>query len=119
MATQRASGNPEHVLRVTSWVAGVLSIVAIIAGVATHHADWGVAAAAGLLIGAANIVATDKMFGSGIPFFATSGIRIVVLTMTAFAVYFIFHGHIAIAYVVGLSLAQMSLSISAVVEAVR
>jgi hypothetical protein len=120
MATQRASDNPEHVLRVTTRVAAVLAIVAFVLGFATRHPEWGVAAAAGLLIGAANLVAADKLFrASGVPFFATSGLRLVVLTISAFAVYFIFHGHVAIAFVAGLALAQFALSVSALLAAVR
>jgi hypothetical protein len=114
MATQRASDNPEHVLRVTTRVAAVLAIVAIIFGVVARHPELGIAASGGLLLGAVNLVAADKLFNkTGIPFFATSGLRLVVLTASAFAVYFLFHSHVAIAFVVGAALAQLALSISA------
>lgn len=120
MAMQRASGNPEHVLRVTTRVAGLLALVSIAFGIAVSHLDWGFAAAAGLVLGAANLVAADKLFGSNAArFFATSGARLAVLTLGALAVYLIFHGHVAIAFVVGVALAQLSLSVSALLAAVR
>jgi hypothetical protein len=117
---QRASANPEHVLRVTTRVTGLLALVSIAFGIVAKHPEWGIAAAAGLLLGAANLVAADKLFGnSAARFFATSGARLVVLTLGALAVYLIFHGHIAIAFVVGLALAQLSLSVSALLAAAR
>jgi Na+(H+)/acetate symporter ActP len=120
MAMQRASGNPEHVLRVTTRVAGLLALVSIAFGIAASHLDWGFAAAAGLVLGVANLVAADKLFGNNAArFFATSGARLVVLTLGALAVYLVFHGHVAIAFVVGVALAQLSLSVSALLAAVR
>jgi hypothetical protein len=120
MAMQRASGNPEHVLRVTTRVAGLLALVSIAFGIAAKHPEWGIAAAAGLLLGALNLVLADRLFGNGgAQFFATSGLRLMVLTISAFAVYLIFHGQVAIAFVVGLALAQLSLSASALWAAAR
>ena len=120
MTMQRASGNPEHVLGVTTKVAGLLALVSIALGIVVRHPEWGLAAAAGLVIGSANLLAADKLFSATtIPFFATSGLRLVVLTVSAFAVYFLFHSHVAIAFVVGAALAQLALSISAVMEATR
>lgn len=79
----------------------------------------GVAAALGLLIGAANMMFADRLFRSGVPFMVTSGIRLVVLTASAFVIYFAAHTLAAIGFVVGVGVSQFMLAMVAAFEATK
>jgi hypothetical protein len=113
-----AARHPNSVLRTTIRISVGFALVAVVAGIALRHPDLGILASLGLLLGAGNMYAADKLFGSGTnatAFMATSGVRLVVLTLSAFAVFAIFHERGAIVFVLGAALSQFTLSASAVV----
>ncbi len=83
------------------------------------HATFGVGLAVGLAVGAGNGYAADRLFSVGVPFVATSMLRIIVLTLVALASGLIFGFGPAVPVVAGLALAQLILAGSAVVESVR
>ena len=109
-----ADRHPASVLRTTTRITVGLAIAAICGGLLLGHFSLGILAAVGLVLGVLNMIVANSLFGeSGAGFFATSGLRLVVLTLGAFAVFFLFKEAGAIAFVLGVSASQFCLSASA------
>ena len=119
MTEQRVSGNPEHVLRVVTRVSTVLAPIVIVTAFVAGYPSIGIAAALGLALGAANMVFANRLVASGIPFLVTSGFRMLILTGAALLALIIFKSHVAIAFVVGVSIVQFALSAAAALETAR
>ena len=109
-----ADRHPASVLRTTTRITVGLALIAICGGLLLGHFVLGMLAAVGLVLGVVNMIAANSFFGeSGAGFFATSGLRLVLLTAGAFAVFFMFKESGAIAFVLGVALSQFALSASA------
>ncbi|MEO8897547.1 MAG: hypothetical protein ABI352_05990 [Candidatus Dormibacter sp.] len=88
-------------------------------GLIVGHPTFGLGLAVGLVVGAGNGYAADRLFMVGVPFIATSMMRILALTLVALLSGLVFGFRSAIPVVAGLAAAQLILAGSAVVESVR
>ena len=119
MITESDSGSPEHVLRVMIRAAAIMAPLAVITMSLVGRPAWGGAAAVGLLMGIVNTVVAERLVAVGVPFLATSGVRLVVLTLSAFAALLLFKVAVGIAFVLGVSVAQVTLSGAALAAGAR
>ncbi|HEX4756312.1 MAG TPA: hypothetical protein VH661_11275 [Candidatus Dormibacteraeota bacterium] len=88
-------------------------------GTILGHPGWGLGLAVGLAVGAGNGYAVDRLLLVGVPFVATSMLRILILTLVALFAGLIFGFGRAVPVVAGIAAAQLILAGSAVLESVR
>jgi hypothetical protein len=113
------SARPAHVVRSAAVACVAAAFACAIAGVVLGHAAVGLGLAVGLAAGAGNGYAADRLLLVGVPFVATSMLRIVVLTLVALVAGLAFGFGRAWAVVAGIAAAQLILAVSAVAESVR
>lgn len=119
MISKSVSARPEYVVRSAAVACVGIALACALAGSLLGHAAWGLGLAVGLAVGAGNGYAADRLLLVGVPFLATSMLRIVVLTLVALVAGLAFGFDRAVPVVAGLAAAQLILAFSAVVEAVR
>jgi hypothetical protein len=117
--SKSVSARPAHVVRSAALACVVAAVACALIGTVVGHATFGLGLAVGLAIGAGNGYAADRLLLVGVPFVATSMLRIIVLTLVALASGLIFGFSAAVPVVAGLAAAQLILAGSAVVESVR
>jgi hypothetical protein len=117
--SKSVSARPAHVVRSAALVCVAAAVACALLGAVVGHATFGLGLAVGLVIGAGNGYAVDRLFQVGVPFVATSMLRIIVLTLVALVSGLTFGFHAAVPVVAGLAAAQLILAGSAVVESVR
>jgi hypothetical protein len=117
--SKSVSARPAHVVR-SAAIACVVAAVgcALFASVLGHPAV-GLGLAVGLAAGAGNGYFADRLLLVGVPFVATSMLRIIVLTLVALVSGLLFGFSRAVPVVAGIAGAQLILALSAVAEAVR
>jgi hypothetical protein len=117
--SKSVSARPAHVVR-SAAIACVVAAAgcALFASVLGHPAV-GLGLAVGLAAGAGNGYFADRLLLSGVPFVATSMLRIIVLTLVALVAGLVFGFSRAVPVVAGIGAAQLILALSAVAEAVR
>jgi hypothetical protein len=113
------SARPAHVVRSAAIACAGAAVACAVVGTLLGHAAVGLGLAVGLAAGAGNGWAADRLLLVGVPFVATSMLRIIVLTLVALVAGLTVGFSHAVPVVAGLAAAQLLLSISAVVESVR
>ena len=114
MISKSVSARPAHVVR-----SAVAAVGCALVGTILGHPAWGLGLAVGLAVGAGNGYAVDRLLLVGVPFVATSMLRILILTLVALFAGLIFGFGRAVPVVAGIAAAQLILAISAVLESVR
>jgi hypothetical protein len=117
--SKSVSARPAHVVRSAAIACAVAAIGCGLVGAVLGHPALGFGLAAGLAVGAGNGYAADRLLLVGVPFVATSMLRIVVLTLIALMAGLVFGFSRAWPVVAGIAAAQLILALSAVAEAVR
>lgn len=113
------AGAPRRALHLTAYVCAGAAVVALVAGAVTGHAVIGIALAIGLLLGAGNGILAERLFAFGVPFVATSLMRLLALTGVA-AASGVFLGWKQVVFVVvGMAAAQLVLSAASAREVLR
>lgn len=97
----------------------VLAALSVVIGPLSGHWVVGVGICIGLLVGAGNGYAAERLVRTGVPFLATSLLRIVVLTLAAMVAALVMGFSRAWTVVLGVALAQVLLALSAAGEIVR
>lgn len=119
MISKSVSARPAHVVRSAALVCVAAAAASALVGAVVGHATFGIGLAVGLAVGAGNGYAADRLLLVGVPFVATSMLRIIVLTLVALVAGLAFGFGPAVPVVAGLAAAQLVLAGSAVVESVR
>ena len=119
MISKGVSARPAHVVRSAALACVAAAVGCALVGLIVGHPTFGLALAGGLIVGAGNGYAADRLFTVGVPFVATSMMRIIVLTLVALVSGLAFGFRSAVPVVAGLAAAQLILAGSAVVESVR
>ncbi len=117
--THTDSGPPAHVIRLATISCVVLAAIAIVGTGAAGAPGIGALLVAGLALGALNHLATDRLYRTGLPFGATSGLRIVVLTILVLGAFVLTGPEHVWPFVLGLGIAQLTLAFSAAYVATR
>jgi hypothetical protein len=117
--SKRVSVNSEHVLHLVALFCGVAAVAGFGILTLTGHVALGSAAAAGLILGAVNTLAADRLFTTGVVFAATSLFRIVVLTALFLTTMLVFGRTVAIALALGAAASQFILVAVTTREALR
>jgi hypothetical protein len=117
--SKSVSARPAHVVRSAAVACVVAAVGCALVGTILGHPAWGLGLAAGLAAGAGNGYAVDRLLLVGVPFVATSMLRILTLTLVALFAGLIFGFGRAVPVVAGIAAAQLILAISAVLESVR
>jgi hypothetical protein len=117
--SKSVSARPAHVVRSAAVACIVAAVGCALVGTILGHPAWGLGLAAGLAVGAGNGYAVDRLLLVGVPFVATSMLRILILTLVALFAGLIFGFGRAVPVVAGIAAAQLILAISAVLESVR
>jgi hypothetical protein len=113
------SARPAHVVRSAAVACAVAAVGCGLVATILGHAALGLGLAVGLAAGAGNGYAADRLLLVGVPFLATSMMRIIVLTLVALVAALTFGFSRAWPVVAGIAAAQLILALSAGVEAVR
>lgn len=119
MISKSVSARPAHVVRAAAVACVVAAAASALVGTLIGQAGWGLGLAVGLAVGAGNGYAADRLLVVGVPFLATSMMRIIVLTLVALVAGLAFGFDRAVPVVAGIAAAQLILAVSAVLEAVR
>lgn len=119
MISKSVSARPAHVVRSAALACVAAAIMGAVIATAVGHAGFGLGLAVGLAVGGGNGYAADRLLLVGVPFVATSMMRIIVLTLVALVAGLTVGFSAAVPVVAGLALAQLILAGSAVVELVR
>ena len=119
MISNQLSQRPTRVLRTAALACVGFAIVAAVTGVLSSHPVTGLGIAVGLLLGAGNGFAAERLLTIGVPFAVTSISRLFFLTVLALASALILGFERAWGFVLGLALAQVTLAGSAAVETLR
>ncbi len=119
MISDPTANQPARVLRVALVVCLGLACAAALVGPVSGHAWLGIGICAGLLIGAGNGYAVERLIRVGVPFVATSLLRIVVLTAAALAAALLLGFSRAWTVVLGVAVAQLILAASAAGQMIR
>ncbi|MDQ6846111.1 MAG: hypothetical protein M3019_00780 [Candidatus Dormibacteraeota bacterium] len=119
MISKSVSARPAHVVRSAALVCVAAAVGCALIGLIVGRPSLGLGLAVGLAVGAGNGYAADRLLLVGVPFVATSMLRIIVLTLVALGAGLAFGFGPAIPVVAGLACAQLILAGSAVVESVR
>jgi hypothetical protein len=117
--SKSVSARPAHVVRSAALACIVAAVGCALIGIIVGHATFGLGLAVGLAVGAGNGYAADRLLLVGVPFVATSMLRIIVLTLVALVAGLTVGFSAAVPVVAGLAAAQLILAGSAVVESVR
>jgi hypothetical protein len=117
--SKSVSARPAHVVRSAALACVAAAVGCALIGIIVGHATFGLGLAVGLAVGAANGYAADRLLLVGVPFVATSMMRIIVLTLVALVAGLTVGFSAAVPVVAGLAAAQLILAGSAVVESVR
>jgi hypothetical protein len=117
--SKSVSARPAHVVRSAAIACAVAAVGCGLVGTVVGHPVLGLGLAAGLAAGAGNGYAADRLMVVGVPFVATSMLRIIVLTLIALVAGLVFGFSRAVPVVAGIGAAQLILALSAVAEAVR
>jgi hypothetical protein len=113
------SARPAHVVRSAAVSCAVAAVGCAVVGTVVGHPALGLGLAVGLAVGAGNGYVADRLLLVGVPFVATSMLRIVVLTLIALIAGLAFGFSRAWPVVAGIAAAQLILALSAVAESVR
>jgi len=117
--SKSVSARPAHVVRSAAIACAVAAVGCGLVGSVLGHPALGLGLAVGLAAGAGNGYAADRLLLVGVPFVATSMLRIIVLTLIALVAGLVFGFSQAVPVVAGIGAAQLILALSAVAEAVR
>jgi hypothetical protein len=117
--SKSVSARPAHVVRSAAVACVAAAVGCLLVSLVVGHPTFGLGLAVGLVVGAGNGYATDRLFSVGVPFIATSMLRIIVLTLVALLAGLVFGFRSAVPVVAGMAAAQLILAGSAVVESVR
>jgi hypothetical protein len=117
--TKGVSARPAHVVRSAAVACAVAAVGCALVATVLGHAALGLGLAVGLAAGAGNGYAADRLLLVGVPFLATSMLRIIILTLVALVAGLAFGFSRAWPVVAGIAAAQLILALSAVAEAVR
>jgi hypothetical protein len=117
--SKSVSARPAHVVRSAAVACVVAAVGCALVGTILGHPGWGLGLAVGLAVGAGNGYAVDRLLLVGVPFVATSMLRILILTLVALFAGLIFGFGRAVPVVAGIAAAQLILAGSAVLESVR
>jgi len=117
--SKSVSARPAHVVRSAALACLAAAVACALVGTIVGHPTFGLGLATGLAVGAGNGYAAERLFSVGVPFIATSMLRIIVLTLVALVAGLVFGFGPAVPVVAGLALAQLVLAGSAMVESVR
>ncbi|MGH7722745.1 MAG: hypothetical protein ACRENL_07950 [Candidatus Dormibacteria bacterium] len=119
MISKSVSARPAHVVQAAAIACLAAALGCAVVGTILGHLAFGLGLAVGLAAGAGNGYAADRLLQVGVPFLATSMLRIVVLTLVALVAGLGFGFDRAVPVVAGIAVAQLILAGSAVVESVR
>ncbi len=119
MISKSVSARPAHVVRTAAVACVAAAVGCAVVGTVAGHPAWGLGLAVGLAVGAGNGYVADRLLLVGVPFLATSMLRIVVLTLVALIAGLVFGFDRAVPVVAGIAAAQLILAFSAVLESVR
>lgn len=119
MISKSVSARPAHVVQSAALVCVGAAVACVLVSLIIGHATFGLSLGVGLAVGAGNGYAADRLLLVGVPFVATSMMRIIVLTLVALVAGLAFGFTAAVPVVAGLAAAQLILAGSAVVESVR
>ena len=119
MISKSVSARPTHVVRAAALACVAAAVACVLIGTIAGHPGLGLGLAVGLAVGAGNGYAADRLLLVGVPFVATSMLRIIVRTLVALVAGLAFGFGPAVPVVAGLAAAQLILAGSAVVESVR
>lgn len=119
MISKSVSARPAHVVRSAAIACVVAAVGSALFAAVLGHAAVGLGLAVGLAAGAGNGYVADRLLLSGVPFVATSMLRIIVLTLVALGAGLAFGFSRAVPVVAGIAAAQLILALSAVAESVR
>ena len=115
MTTPPVSVQPAKVLRLTAILSTVLGAMVLVGAIASGHTLIGITGCVGIALGCANGLAASRFFETGLPFGATSGIRLVALTFLVVFGSLVFGMDRIWPFVMGLGLSQLILAGTAAV----
>jgi hypothetical protein len=110
---------PRRALRLTVVVCAAAAVIALLAGIFLGQVAAGIAFAAGLLLGAGNGLLAQRLLAFGVPFVATSLMRLLALTGVAVASGVFLGWRRIVLVVVGMAVAQLVLSAASAREVLR
>jgi hypothetical protein len=113
------SARPAHVVRSAAVACAVAAVGCGLVATALGHPALGLGLAVGLAAGAGNGYFANRLLVVGVPFVATSMLRIIILTLIALVTGLVFGFSRAVPVVAGIGAAQLILALSAVTEVVR
>lgn len=119
MISKNVSARPAQVVRSAAIACAAVAVGCGLMGTALGHPALGLGLAVGLAAGAGNGYFADRLLLVGVPFIATSMLRIIVLTLVALVAGLVFGFSRAVPVVAGIGAAQLILAISALAETVR
>jgi hypothetical protein len=110
---------PRRALRVTVVVCVAAAAISLLAGIFLGQVAAGIGVAAGLVLGAGNGLLAQRLLAFGVPFVATSLMRLLALTGVAVASGVFLGWRRVVLVVLGMATAQLVLSAASAREVLR